>query len=139
MAALTADRAVTMEVGSVRSYPVKASTTIYAGSIVCVLNSTGYAEPGSDTANLVFVGIARRKADNSSGSAGDISVEVDCIHGSTWRFAATSLAQADGDGTQVYVSDDQTVAKSTTNSVKIGRLAYFESATVAVVAIEPLV
>jgi hypothetical protein len=138
MAALTADRAVTMEVGSVRSYPVAASSTIYAGAIVCVDNN-GYAVPGSDSANLKFVGIAREKADNSSGSAGDISVEVDCIHGSTWRFAATSLAQADGDGTQVFVSDDQTVAKSTTNSVKIGRLAYFESATVAVVAIEPLV
>jgi hypothetical protein len=138
MAALTADRAVTMEVGSVRSYPVAASSTIYAGAIVCVDNN-GYAVPGSDSANLKFVGIAREKADNGSGSAGDISVEVDCIHGSAWRFAATGLAQADGDGTQVYVSDDQTVAKSTTNSVKIGRLAYFESATVAVVAIEPLV
>lgn len=140
MAALTADRATDTRRGELASYPVKASTTIYAGSIVCVLNSSGHAQPGSDTANLVFVGIAREKADNSAGAAGDVSVEVDCAPGMIVELAASGLAQADGDGTQVYVADDQTVAKSGgSNSIKVGLLREFKSATIAVVMIQPLI
>ena len=137
MAALSADRNTTIERGEVRSYPVKGATTIYAGSIVCVLNSTGYAEPGADAANLVFVGIAREQVANT-GSSGDMSVEVDCAPGMIALLAASGLAITDADGTQVFVSDDQTVAKSTSNSVKIGKLAYFIDATTAAVMLEPL-
>ena len=140
MAALTADRDTDIRRGEVASYPVKASTTIFAGSIVCVETASGYVVPGSDTAGLVFVGIAREKVDNSSGSSGDLEVEVDCAPGMIAELAATGLAQADGDGTQVYVADDQTVAKSGgSNSIKVGLLREFKSATTAVVMIQPLI
>ncbi len=138
MAALTADRNTAIERGEVRSYPVKGSTTIYAGSIVCVEASSGFAVPGSDTAGLVFVGIAREQVANT-GSNGDLSVNVDCAPGMVVLLNASGLAQADGDGTQALISDDQTVATSgTTNSIKIGKLAYFLNATTAAVMIEPL-
>jgi hypothetical protein len=136
-AALTADRDTDTESGYTPSYQVKGSTTIYLGSIVCVELSSGYVVPGSDTSGLVYVGIAEEYVDNSSGSNGDKSVRVNAQPGLTALLTASGLAISDI-GDQLYISDDQTVAKSTTNSIKIGKLAYFESATSAPVRCEPL-
>lgn len=136
MAALTADRDTTMEIGAARSLRVKASTTIFVGSIVC-LDATGFAVPGADTANYTFAGIARETVTTTATVSDSDRVEVDCSPGAVAHLAASGLAIADG-GVQLYVSDDQTVAKSTTNSIKIGKLAYFESAAVAPVLLAPL-
>jgi len=122
MAALTADRPQKRRGdGIVVSYPVAASTKIYKGSLVCI-NTSGYAVPAADTSGFKIGGVAEDYADNSSGSAADISVacrllaEFDFVLGS-------GLAQADV-GANVFVQDDQTVndAAAQTNDVKVGTL-----------------
>ena len=125
MPALTQDRNTSRREGVELDYEVAAGAKIYAGSLVC-LNTSGYAVPGADTAGYKFLGVAQEQKDNSSGANGDLTVRVrrTGVH----RFAGTALAITDI-GTSVYVSDDQTVAKSTTNSVACGQIAEFVSAT----------
>lgn len=130
MAALTDDRNTKREAGILREFPVAASTTIYAGSMVC-LNTSGYAVPGADTASFIYVGVAQEKADNSSGSNGDLNVETR-IDDSVHEFAGSGLAVTDV-GATAYVSDDQTIATSTTNSIAAGKIIGIESATSALV------
>ncbi len=125
MAALTADRKTTYRQGLEIEYKVAAGAKIHAGSIVC-LNTSGFAVPGADTANLKFVGIAGEQADNSAGANGDITVRV--RRKGVFRLAASGLAITDI-GTVVNVSDDQTVAKTTSNSVACGTIAEFISVT----------
>lgn len=93
------------------SFPVKGSTKIYKGSLVVL--DAGYAAPGSTALGLVAIGRAKSTVDNSSGSDGDLTIEVEP---GTFRWAnGSSIAQADV-GSMAYVVDDQTV--STTASGK---------------------
>ena len=126
MTALAADRQTEMKERGVKWYPVAASTLIYDGAMVAI-NSGGYAIPAADAASLKVVGIAENRADNSSGSNGDIKVTVRApIIG---RFAATSITQAMV-GQMMYVVDDQTFDDAAgTNGVKAGKLVEFISTT----------
>lgn len=125
MAALTKDRATQYREGVEIEYPVAASTKIYAGSLVCK-NASGYAVPGADTANFKFLGVAMEQVDNSAGANGDKTVRV--RRKGVFRFGASGMAITDLDAA-VYVSDDQTVAKTGTNSVACGKIVEFVSAT----------
>ncbi|MGB0972795.1 MAG: hypothetical protein ACPGVG_17825 [Mycobacterium sp.] len=122
MAALSASRPRSHDRAALTGrYPVSASTTIWDGAIVAI-DTDGYAVPAADTASFEVVGIARKKADNSSGSDGDIDVYVDNLVLEE-GLDATGLAQTQV-GRVVSVSDDQTVtdAAAATNDVKVGRL-----------------
>lgn len=132
MTALSSDRKTVYREGVEIEYKVAAATRIYAGALVCV-NSSGYAVPGADTSAFKFVGVAVEAADNSAGSNGAISVRV--RRKGVFRFAASGMAITDI-GASVNISDDQTVAKTTTNSVACGKIAEFVSATVVSVDIE---
>lgn len=126
MAALTADR-MTPKRGISRYFevPVAATTKIYAGSLVAV-NSSGYAVPAADTASFKVVGVASKQADNSTGAAGAINVEV---QSGLFEFAASSITQAMV-GTVMYVVDDQTFDDALgTNGIKAGLLVRYISAT----------
>jgi len=125
MAALSSDRKTTYREGVEIEYRVAAGARIFAGSLVC-LNAAGHALPGADTANFKFVGVATEQVDNTLGSNGDITVRV--RRKGVFRFVASGMAITDI-GAAVRVSDDQTVAKSTTNSVACGTIAEFISAT----------
>lgn len=127
MAALTADRQTPHKgEGKVQELPVAASTVIYKGSIVSI-NSSGYAIPGADTASTIVAGIATKGADNSSGSNGDVKVDV--LYEVRVKLAGQTLAQADL-GAPLFVVDDQTVdASATTNNIPCGRLAEFVGAS----------
>ena len=125
MAALTDDRKTEYFEGVELAYEVAGSTTIYAGSLVA-LNASGYAVPAANTAGFKFLGVAMEHVDNSSGSNGDKTVRV--RRKGVFRFDASGMAITDI-GASVYVSDDHTVAKSTTNSVACGKIAEFVSAT----------
>ena len=133
MAALTSDRNTKrLATGELASYPVAASTTIYAGSLVCI-NTSGYAVAAANTAGYKLVGVAREQADNSAGSNGDINVEVS--RAGAFEFASTGLTIAKV-GDPVYISDDQTVSTSAAN-VYAGVIAKHESATSAYIDITP--
>ncbi len=125
MTALSADRKTIYREGIEVGYKVAAGAKIFAGALVC-LNSGGYAVPGSDSAGFKFIGVAVEAVDNTSGSNGDKSVRVK--RKGIFRFSASGMAITDT-GAAVKVSDDQTVAKTTTNNVACGTIAEFISAT----------
>jgi hypothetical protein len=122
---LTADRKTDYREGVELEYAVATNVKIFAGSIVCA-NASGYAAPGADTASFKFLGIARENVDNTGGANGAKTVRVyrKYVH----RLKASGMTIADI-GAAVNVSDDETVAKTTTNSVACGKIAEFISAT----------
>lgn len=107
--------------------PVAADAVIYKGAIVCI-DGDGFAIPGADTAAIQVIGIAAETIDNTGGSDGDKTVEVeyDCIY----LFAATSITQAML-GDLMVIVDDNTVddAAGATNDISVGRLIEFVSTT----------
>ena len=120
MVALTKDRSTPEFLGDIHDYPVKAATTIYGGSIVC-LDVTGQAVPGSTATGLMCVGRAERRADNSSGANGDIRVRV---RTGIFRWAVQSgSGNAIGAaviGDTAYITDDQTVSRASTGRSAAG-------------------
>lgn len=117
--ALSADRATPNRgAGLRRGLPVAASTRIYAGALACVSTSTGYATKGATATTLRAVGVAVEHADNSSGLAGDISVQVER---GVWLMlnsaSADQLTRADI-GADCYIVDDQTVAKTSGSNTR---------------------
>ena len=134
MTALTKDRNTTRKAtGQIAVFPVATGVKIYAGSQVC-LKADGYALPAADTAGLKFAGVSREYVDNTAGQNGDLTVQV-------WRdgifdFAASGMG-ADDVGKPVFVTDDQTVALTSTNAVGAGIISEVESATKVWIDIAP--
>jgi hypothetical protein len=99
------------------SLPVAASVKIYAGALVA-LDSNGNAKPGETATGLLGIGRAEAQADNSSGSAGDINVEV---RKGVFRFENSAggdeITLADI-GADCYIVDDSTVAKTDGTSTR---------------------
>lgn len=97
-----------------RRYVVKASNTIYAGSLVAI-DATGYAVPASDASGLLVVGRAENYAE-----AGE---SVNCKSG-VFLFTnsgSNALADATHLNNLCYVEDDQTVGSSGgSNNIKAG-------------------
>lgn len=115
-------------------YPVAASTLIYKGRPVAV-NASGLAVPVTASGGLRFVGFSQRQADNSSGTAGAISVNVTPAQAPDAQYydlAAVGATQA-WVGQVVYWVDDQTVALSAANSVICGVVTSFLSSTLVTV------
>ena len=115
--ALSANLDTKRKDGDIVSYPVKGSATIYKGAMVVDLG-TGYASAGVDTAGAVFLGVAVEKSDNSS-SATDGAKDVRLYKTGTFVFSKSSAVQ-DDIARPMYISDDQTVATSTTNMILAG-------------------
>jgi hypothetical protein len=91
-------------------YPVAAGAVIHPGALVVLRG--GYLEPGSEAAGLIAAGRAQQAADNSAGADGDLQVEV--RRGvALWENSAGAdeITQADV-GSDCYIVDDQTVAKT---------------------------
>ena len=127
MSALTEDRKTIYREGIEIDFPVLASAEIFAGGLVSLQGSSGYARAAADTASDQFVGVAMEYVKNT-GASGSVSVRV--RRAGVFKFNLSSGAQAQV-GDVMYVSDDQTVAASgTSNAVVVGRLVKYESATV---------
>lgn len=118
MAAITARKDVRRQEANILHFKVKAGESIPAGALVVL--SGGYAQNGTDTANAVFVGVASEKCDNTTGANGDKEVYV-WTYGVVDVVAGFSAAQTDV-GALVVLTDNQTVAKTSTNSVAVGRV-----------------
>lgn len=109
MAALTADRNTPRQQGDLVEIPMKGATTIFAGALVCVLGAV--AVPGATGTTLIAVGRAEEQKTNS-GADGAATIKV---RRGVFRFANSASTEAIGwseYGKQVYVVDDQTVAKT---------------------------
>jgi hypothetical protein len=134
--AVTENQIIKRQDGNRRSYPVKASTKIYDGTLV-FLTTGGYADDDTATGVNGFVGIANGEADNSSGSDGDITVEV-FAEGDFVLVGAGTYSQADV-GSVIYGDDNYTINTSIgSTSVPIGKCVGFVSATKLIVEIEPV-
>lgn len=108
--ALSSDRNTHKRAGDLFVY-LLSNVKAFAGGIACV-NSSGYAVPGSTTTGLKCVGRFNEQVDNSGGSAGDKSIEIEA---GIFRFDnsasddAITLADV---GNVCYIVDDETVAKT---------------------------
>lgn len=111
--------------GEIVSVPLASATKIYAGTIVA-LNAAGYAVPGADTAGLVGYGRAEETVDNSTGDAGDLSVNVRRGVFLWANSTGNPCDQADL-GKVVYMEDDETVAGSSNNSAPAGTVVRIDS------------
>lgn len=108
MAALSQARNTPERLGRVLEWPVKAATTIHQGSLVVA--DTGYAAPGRTATGLVALGRAEESA--TAVAAGSVKVRVQPGVYKFGNSATTDLiAQADA-GSDCYIVDDQTVAKT---------------------------
>jgi hypothetical protein len=138
MTALTEDKKVQYKEGVDIPIPVASGETIYAGGFVCV-NADGYALPGADTSNLIFVGVAREYVDNSGGSDGDENVTVR-RRGVFKATMGNSVTQANV-GDSVFLSDDQTLdlTADVSNNIYAGIIAGYIDSTHVWVDIEPAV
>lgn len=116
MAALTSDRNTKRRDGKSLSLLMAAATNIHGGSIVCV-NSSGNAVPGSTSTTLKAAGVAKGGKRNP-GAAGAERVEVEkdvfCL-GNSASTDAITLADI---GTDCYIVDDQTVAKTSATNTR---------------------
>lgn len=111
MTALTQDRNTRRSDGNQVAPPVAATTRIWGGAIVCV-NAAGFAVPGATSTTLKAVGVSEHRADNSAGVAG--AIRVRCRKG-PHRFANSAAADAitlADVGSDCFIVDDQTVAKT---------------------------
>lgn len=108
MAALSQARNTPERLGRVLEWPVKAATTIHQGSLVVA--DAGYAAPGRTASGLVALGRAEESA--TAVAAGSVKVRVQPGVYKFGNSATTDLiAQADA-GSDCYIVDDQTVAKT---------------------------
>jgi len=116
LTALTANYDAERKDGILVAYKVAADAVIFKGALVC-LNADGYLIPAADAAGLKFAGVAYEKGDNADGDAGDVTVRV--WKDGSFRVAKAAAAQADL-GAAAYCLDDNTVATSSTHSLKAG-------------------
>lgn len=128
MAALTANTVVKSKgEGGVIEFAMAAAVRVYRNAIVGIAVASGLARGATASATPdVRAGIAREEVDNSAGAAGAKTVEV--YTEGEYLLTGSGFAQADV-GVVVYASDDQTVTKTSTNNVLLGRITRFVSAT----------
>lgn len=110
MAALTQDRNTPVRTGQTRRLKLDANVRIFAGALVVL--AAGFAKPGATALNLVAVGRAEEAVDNTGGAQGAKEIEV---RPGIFRFgnsAAGDAITAAEIGSDCYVVDDQTVAKT---------------------------
>lgn len=111
--------------GKIVSVPVAASTKIWKGGQVAI-NTSGYAVPGASTTQFITMGVAGESVDNSAGADGALRVQVE--FGAEFLFTATSVTQAML-GTPMYSVDDATVDDIDSDSIFVGIMTEYVSAT----------
>ena len=111
MAALTAGRLTPRREGDYIAGAVAASTTLFAGAMV-MRNAAGHLVEGQTATGLVGVGVADAEANNSGGSAGDITARVRPGIFRMANSASTDEITIAEIGAVAYAVDDQTVAKT---------------------------
>jgi len=116
------------ELGNQNFIPVIAADIVYEGAAVGVVSASGHGRPlvGGDR----FGGFALRKADNSTGLAAAIHVEV--VEEGQVELSITGAVATDI-GQPVYATDDDTFTFNPVGASFIGFVKRFVSAGVVVV------
>lgn len=117
MTALSSSYDARRKDGSLVRYLLGAGVHVQKGGLLAAA-ATGLAQPASDSAGIVFIGIAYEEADNTGGAAGAKSVRV--LKTGVFTYAKGAAAQADA-GKTAFIVDDATVSTAATaNSVACG-------------------
>ena len=106
--------------------PVDGGATIYRGTLVSQLTSTGMAVPYSTASSGPCIGVAQHGIDNAGGSDGDVRVMVETKR--CYAFAngagGDAFSEASLIGALVYGTDDHTVADNS-NSLARKAVGFF--------------
>lgn len=129
MTTLAVDTPRAYELGNQNDIPVIASDIIYEGAAVGIVAGTGHARPLA--AGDLFGGFCLRQADNSSGSAADIDVEVSRKGSVQLSVSGAVITDV---GRPVYATDDNTFVFTPVSSSFIGFVKRFVSSGVAIVS-----
>jgi hypothetical protein len=97
--------------GNKYCFDVAASVTCYQGGLA-VLDSSGNVKPGVTGTGLQYVGRFVSTVDNSSGSAGDVTAEIERGVYRWGNSSSTDEITAAEIGDVCYIVDDETVAKT---------------------------
>lgn len=130
MTTLAANLPRPYELGTINAFPVIAADIIYEGAAVGD-DGNGYARPLQ--AGDAFLGFAESKADNSAGSAGDISVRVRAA--GLVQLPISALAITDR-GKDVFASDDNAFTLTQSTNTRIGYVHRWVSTGVGIIAFE---
>ncbi len=128
MTTLAANKLRDYQLGDKEEYPVIATDIIYQGAAVGE-NASGYARPLA--AGDPFLGFAEAIADNSSGAAGAITVNVKKRGNIVLPIAAIAITA--NDRPVVYASDDDTFTLTASTNSPIGTVSRWISTGLAVV------
>lgn len=111
-----------MAIGPI-TLPLLNDAVLYNGSICCY-DANGEVQPGADTAGFRFAGVYRRdKVDNADDG---LEAQIDPFR--PYLAACSGMAQTNV-GDKVYLTDDNTVATTSTNLVFAGEILMVVSAT----------
>jgi hypothetical protein len=115
--------------GVIRSFLVEDSVHIYKGAYV-VANAAGYAEPATNAADKVLLGVAVEECDNTLAGHSQGGKSVRVMRGGNFPFTTADLVQADV-GLKCYIEDDDTVndAGTSTQGIIAGIVTEIVSAT----------
>lgn len=141
MAALSGDRLIRRKLGEGRwNFPVKGGVVIFSGALVVMDGAV--AAPGRTAVGLRTVGVAVDRVDNTGGSDGARSVEVerDMVFCFANSAGADALTRADINNA-AFIVDDQTVAKTSGGNTRsvAGRVLDVDADGVWVYVGEPAV
>jgi hypothetical protein len=107
---------------------LKANAKVFKGGIVCV-DASGYGVAASTATGLIVMGVAQKDVDNTGGSNGAVSVDVEA--GALYKFAndGGDAIVAASVGSDCFLTDDQTLAKTDATSTKsrAGKVARLDS------------
>lgn len=124
MTALAVDTEILCkDVTEVQRVLLKASTTIYKGSLV-ILDANGLAIPATPTASTQFAGVALDGATSAASGSTYIRVARNGRH----LLTTASMAQSNV-GDTMYAADSGTVGATASNAHKVGVITEFVSAT----------
>ena len=132
MTALTSAYEDERQDGDIVDVPVKANAVIYKGGLL-VDKGTGYAEAGDDGSGYTFLGVA---VESVTGTAADGGASVRVYKNGSFKYTLAGGATQTNLGNLVFVSDDQTVKTSTTNSVYCGYIVKVVDTTYVKIAID---
>lgn len=128
MVQLTANKPIAEKDGQRYELPSAAAQRFFQGAIVC-RNAAGRAVRAITALNLVALGVAEAAVDNTLGADGAVSVPyrsgVFLFENST----AADLITAADIGTDCFIVDDQTVARTngTNTRSRLGRVDALEA------------
>lgn len=118
-AATTARLTITRQGKYYRAVPVAAAVTVYTNTVGAV-STGGVAGPVSNGTYNRILGLLQEGADNSAGSAGDKTVDIQRDVSATFENSGTNPVTAAHIGQTVKWEDNQTVAAPATASLASG-------------------